>query len=64
MLTVRDWATDPWCLNGWDGCKENYTGGHMCTRDYQHLGRCVCICEATTTRPAPMLEVREEAKNQ
>ena len=53
MLTVRDWKTDPWCLNGWDGCTEWYTGGHYCQRDYQHKGRCVCVCKATTTRPAP-----------
>jgi len=54
-LIAKDWATDPWCLNGWDGCTESYTGGHYCEKNYQHNGRCICLCEATTTITPPLI---------
>lgn len=54
-LMARNWVTDPWCLNGWAGCRESYTRGHYCERDYQHKGRCKCICGATTTTTPPLV---------
>lgn len=41
------------CLGGWDGCKEIYTGGHRCEYMDGHKGRCKCICGATTTEKPP-----------
>ena len=36
------------CPHGWAGCRENYTGGHLCDRDGDHKGQCRCVCGART----------------